>query len=442
VLALTPPPIRPATLLAPLSPVEAYGADVSRLNGRHPIGPADDAWLALAHALAGAAAVPAAARAATLGAGADGVAALLPEEPAARHALEAAVDGLRAIADRVGADRAGEERGDVGAEVAAVQAVAAQQEQAGAFLLAFSTLAALRAAAAPALDRRAEGLLLAQQGRVARQLGAMAAAAEFYAQSVRAARAARAPEVAARALIGAGSLATVRGNYPEARRLFHQGLAAAARAGADEYRRAAHHGLMVAALSAGDVEGALAHGWSAFRETAPNAPSTRAESLVNLAAVSLAAAEFRASLGACLAALELTDEARVRLPAIGTAAMSAAHLGELRLYESLLPDFERTCARAGASFETARTLAELAEAAVIVGDSARAMEFSERSASLAAKGSFNEITVRLDTVRGNVARLAASYAPPRSDWTTRARHVFHALEQFSTSSRYMGHAVR
>jgi hypothetical protein len=190
---------------------------VSRLNGRHPIGPADDAWLALAHALAGAAAVPAAARAATLGAGADGVAALLPEEPAARHALEAAVDGLRAIADRVGADRAGEERGDVGAEVAAVQAVAAQQEQAGAFLLAFSTLAALRAAAAPALDRRAEGLLLAQQG--ARR---PAAGGDGGGGGVLRAERPGGPGGAGAGRRGAGahragSLASMRGNYPEAR---------------------------------------------------------------------------------------------------------------------------------------------------------------------------------------------------------------------------------
>jgi hypothetical protein len=101
-----------------------------------------------------------------------------------------------------------------------VQAVVAQEEQAGAFVLAFSTLAALRRALSPVLDRRTEGLVLAQQGRVARQLGALSAAAELYAGSVRAARAARAPDVTARALIGSGVLASMRGNYPEARAHF------------------------------------------------------------------------------------------------------------------------------------------------------------------------------------------------------------------------------
>jgi predicted ABC-type sugar transport system permease subunit len=61
------------------------------------------------------------------------------------------------------------------------------------------------------LDRRGEGLLLAQQGRVARQLGALATAAELYAASAQAGRAARAPDVVARALIGGGVLASMRG---------------------------------------------------------------------------------------------------------------------------------------------------------------------------------------------------------------------------------------
>ncbi len=437
-------------LLTPLAPGEAYAADVARLNGRAPIGPADDAWLALAHALVRAEQLPPGARAAVLAAGGAGVAALVPADgPAAiRTALLAAADGLCVIAGRLGRG-AGREPGGVRAAepdqlpaaVGALQAAVAQQEQAGAFALAFGTLAALRAVLAPVLDRRAEGLLLAQQGRVARQLGAMASAAELYAASVRAARAARAPEVAARALIGAGSLATVRGNYPDARHLFRQGLSAAARAGAEEHRRAGHHGLMVAALAARDVETALAHGWAAFRETSPDAAEARAEMLVNLGAVGRQAGEHRAALGACLSALELTNVSRIRLPALGTAALSAAHLGERRLFEFLAKDLERSVTASGQPFENARALVEFAEAAALLGDKRQASAFGERAASLAQLGPFHEVAANAERMQDELARTHGTTRPANGAWSSKARDVLRSMERLSADSRYAARAM-
>jgi hypothetical protein len=351
-------------LLAPLAPGQAYAVDVARLEGGAPIGAADDAWLALAHALARAAELPVGQRAAVLAAGGDCVAALIPAGAAGAVAatLAAAAAALRELGPHVGGQGGSAGAPAVARAVAAVQGAVAQAEQAGAFVLAFSTLAALRAALAPVLDRRLEGLLLAQQGRAARQLGAMAAAAELYAASARAGRAARAPDVAARALIGGGVLASMRGNYPEARDLFRRGLAEATRAGSDEHRRAAHHGLLVAALAARDVETALAHGWAAFRETAPDAPDDRAEMLLNLGEVGRQAGEYRASLGACLTALELTDAPRLRLPALGGAAVAAARLGEAGLLRFVAREVERAVRRSGQPFENARALAAVAEA--------------------------------------------------------------------------------
>jgi tetratricopeptide (TPR) repeat protein len=397
-----------------------------------PIGPADDAWLTLAHTLARAEQVPARARAAVLAAGGDGVAALVPASgPASlRGALSAAVDGLRVLADRLAGSADAGPAGPAGPAspggepvydaVGALQAAVAQQEEAGAFALAFGTLAALRAALAPVLDRRAEGLLLAQQGRVARQLGAMAAAAEFYAASVRAARAARAPDVAARALIGAGSLATVRGNYPEARGLFRRGLSAADKSGQGWLRRAGHHGLLVAAIAARDLETALAHGWAAFKEESSNGDH-RAEALINLGEISLHAKQYRAALGACLSALELSDLPRLRLPAMGTGALAAAYLGEHRILDFFVTEAERLVGRSGQPFENARMLAELAEACFALGR-ADAAKHAERAATLADDGNFNEVAVRVERLRVDAAVAPRFAGVPHTHRSVMVRH--------------------
>ena len=422
----------------PLAPAEAYTADVERLGGRAPLGPADDAWLLFSHVLARAAQCAHAKRAALYVAAARTIRPVLPEhgDDRTHAALIAAVDALATLA----VDGAIEA---VQTAVTAVQSVVAQQEQAGAFHLAFSTLSATRQALAPVLDARSRGLLLAQHGRVARQLGALAAASRFYQAATRAARTAGAPDVAAGALIGAGVLASMRGNYPEARTCYRRALRAATVAGAAVHQRACHHGLLHAALAAHDLDTALAHGWAAMRSLPDDAVAERAEALINLGAVGREAGEHRAALGAALSAIELADLPRLRLPALGTAARAAAALGEHRLLDFLVADVERTVARSGQQFENARALVELAEAFDGVHDEI-ALRYAVRARTLAHTGTFHEIAARADAVLGVVddgyapaangspARMAM-HAPIR---TARARAVLRTLEALPAAQRY------
>lgn len=469
-IAFAPSPARPDALLTPATPGHAYAADVARLNGREPVGPADDAWLALAHAVTRAAALSPAQRPAVLAAGANSLAALLPDDlaPAARRTLAAAAGGLHTFAARLGRWRAADRTSASCAAdahttadaLAAVQQAIAEQEQAGAFLLAFSTLAALRVAVAPVLDARGQGLLLAQQGRVARQLGALTTAAELYHAADRSARAARAPDVAARALLGAGSLATVRGNYPEARTLYQRALRAAARAGDAELERAGHHGLLIAAFAANDVDTALAHGWAAVRGFSDKDAEARAEVLANLGEVGRQAGEHRAALGACLSALELTHLSRVRLPALGTAVLAAAQLGEHKLLTFLARDVNRAVARSGQPYENARALMNLAEAYSLVGEPMSAT-YASAAGSLAETGRFHEIAARAEQVLSRTdaeAHPAPKTSKPSdrvtitdstdrdpagtSVWsetaprTPRARAVLRSLEALTPARRY------
>ncbi len=441
------PEISPDALLVPLAPHEAYAADVDRLDGRAPLGAADDAWLTLAHTLARAAALPRGERAAVCAAGARMMAAVVPAHGDERvcAVVEAASHSLTDLAARLDAFTAGHtpdgtaDADPARAAVGALQAMIARQEQAGAFLLAFTSLASMRRALAPVLDERSRGLLLAQQGRVARQLGALTTASALYRAAARAGRRAGAPDVAARALLGGGALASNRGNYPKSRALYRRALKQATLAGSAFLQRASHHGLLYAAFAANDVDTALAHGWAAVRGLPEDAGDERAEALLNLGEVGRQAHEYQAALGACLSALELTDVPRLRLPALGTAARAAAALGEHRLLEFLARDVERIVARSGQQFENARALVELAEAFDGIRNEF-ALRYASRAQALSDAGTFHEITARADRViSGSIAdgddRTRAD-AASRAARSPRAQAVLRSLEALPAPFRY------
>jgi tetratricopeptide (TPR) repeat protein len=425
---------RPPELLVPVPPFEAYREDVARLAGRAPIGASDDAWLMAAHALARAATLPPADRPELVAAAADALEGFGGTVGAAGRALRGLATALA---------------GDWSAapdDVAAMQHFVAEQEQAGAFQLAHTTLGALRRALEPVLGARCEGMLLAQQGRAARQLGALEAAREHYRAAVRMAREANAPDVAARALVGLGVVGNMRGNYPAARGSFRRALLAARRAGARELQLSAHHGLFVAAIAARDVDTAITHGWATVRRATTASPDERADALANLAAASAIAGEHRAALGACLAALELTDLPRVRLPALGTAVRAAAALGEPRILAHLARDVDRTVERSGQPFESAHALVELAEALLAAADGLAATGYAQRAAALAQAGGFHEMALRADRVMDaaqaaptGVAHRATVTERPTGDATARpprVRAVLRSMESLPALRRY------
>ncbi len=432
--------ISPDAPLVPLAPFEAYAADVDRLLGRAPLGAADDAWLVLGHALARAAALPRAERGAVCAAGARAVAASLPEAVDDRVCAGARAAGAAIAA--VSRELILGERHEAGggqAAVAAVQTVVAQQEQAGAFLLAFTTLAAARRALAPALDARGRGLLLAQQGRVARQLGALTTAASLYRRAARIARRAEADDVAAVAFVGAGVLASMRGNYPEAREYYRRALKYATRAGSAVHQRASHHGLLGAACAANDLDTALAHGWAALRGLAEDESDQRAESLLILGEVGRQAREYRAALGACMSVIELTDLPRLRLPALGTAARAAAALGEHRLLAHLEEEVKRGVRRSGQQFENARALLNLAEAFDGVRNDL-ALQYASRAKALGVSGNFHELVARAERVISGTSP-GSDEAPAGPDpilRSARAQAVVRSLEALPAWRRYEG----
>ena len=278
--------------------------------------------------------------------------------------------------------------------VLVMQGMVEAMENAGAFQLAYTMLAAVRATLRDA-GPRAIGLVLAQQARVARQLGELDVAFDLYDAAAELAESSGDRELAGRALLGKGNVACMRGNYPEAGDAYVAALAVAGDVPA--IAAGAHHGLMIRASVAGDVSAALSHGWEAFESAAGDA-ARRADLLINLAELCQRVGEHAAALHGYRAALVLTSLTRLRLAALGGAAVAAAHLGDEDLLAELTRSAEAEMAGSGQPYENARTWLELAEAHMLLGENTQAARYLAHATELARSSGFHEIQYRADAL--------------------------------------------
>lgn len=406
-----PVPAMPLTSILHVPWWDAYAADCAARPDGAPIGPLDEAWLALAgrlHARAQGDAFPAAFMARTAGpAGAE----------------------TRALAQAHAAlDRIEDDTTAAGDALRAVRTVAEAMERAGAFHLAAAVLRDAQLACAAGLDDAGEAALHWQRARAARQAGDLDAAADGYAAAVAHARRGEDHRTEARALLGAANVAGMRGNYPEARSRYAAALRlSAARPELESLARDAHQGLALAAVAARDLDAALAHAWLAFR--ASDDADERAHALLNAAEACRLAGEDAASLRAALQVLELATVPRLRMPALGTAAVVAARLDRRSLVQALRTRVPR---ESGAGpYEHAHTLVEFAEAWLGLAEPRRAGDDARAALAMAEPRGFHEVTIRGDAVLVAVAdattrvtttaRAAGTTSAPAPRWSREAR---------------------
>jgi tetratricopeptide (TPR) repeat protein len=278
----------------------------------------------------------------------------------------------------------------------------------GAFHLAYSLLSGFRRAVV-SLSRWDVGRILALQGRIARQLGALDTADDNYRVAQRISREVREPDLYVRAMLGRGVIAATRGNYPKARVHFRRSLRAAQRSGLIEHESAAHNALLMAAIAAKDLDSALTHGWAALAYSS-KLPDRHAEVLVNLAEVALLAGHPESALAACVEALGLTRIDRVLLAGYGTGANAAARLRRRAVLDRIAADSLKVIQRSGQQLDKAYTLVELAEAYATVAGWDEARTFLIRAREIAEPAGFFEILHRADIV---AAQVAAPQSPAR-----------------------------
>lgn len=277
---------------------------------------------------------------------------------------------------------------------ALVMLVANDAEDAGAFAVATSLLDLARALVGIA-EFRLQGRLVAQQARIFRKISELDISLELYQEVEQLAEIDNDVELRARGALGRAVIARVRGNYPEARRRFLSILEY--EPATDELRDLhawACDGLLMVSAVARDFGAALLYGARAVKMTRRS--EHRAELLVNLSNVCQEVGQYRAALNTYLRALAATQFQHVKLPALGSAAIAAARLGERYVVDELTRSGLDLMTLSRLDYEVADMLREFGDAWELLGDAASARRFREQSMARAQRCGFFEIQHRVE----------------------------------------------
>lgn len=346
-------------------------------------------------------------------------------EPGARSLLRTQTDH-RLVRDAHRALR----HSDLGGFSSATRALAARMEDAGALALADTALQMLLLVRidGAGVGMEEQGRVIAHRARIARQGGDVELAIEQYRNVERIAKITRSDELYARTWIGFGVLAMVRGNYPESVEWFARAATAATKAGDRDLSRNAHHGSLIVAAKRGDFDDALRHGWLAFRYSVGDA-QLEAEALSNLGGVMLQARAYNPAAAAFDAALRRNPPARLAIPALGGAIVTAARLGDAERARRRYAMLARYAAAADHQYEVADALIDAATALFLIGDVAEAARVRARALELANEGNFHELEFRAE----RVADESAQPAPIAVEMSRETRTVCEQVEQLDAN---------
>jgi len=419
-------------MLAPLNPLDAYRTDLDRQHRRSEFGNADTVWLLLAHCLGRISKVGDAVRdqlalqsANALRDLADSAEGTEVHDAAHVNDLRMMVAGLSAIETRAGADSVSR----------ACRGFAARMAESGALSVAFSVIGFARTVAADASDRE-RGLLAADQARIARQLGELDSADELYRTASAIGERSSDPELLSRASLGRGVIARVRGNYPRARAFFQHGLNLAVSAESRELEFFAHQGLTIVTCVTGDADASIRHGWDAFR-LAVGDRTREAETLTNLSQLCLEYGYPRAALRGFVAALARTDLLRVRLAALGGAALASGRLEEHVLLGRINREITESVERSSLPYENAQSLYHLSAAHLALGDEVSAERYRQQVLGIATARGYFELQHQVE--RDELARAAKSAA--QRELATSSQSVVSTLEEFEPEADALAFAT-
>jgi tetratricopeptide (TPR) repeat protein len=339
-------------------PLEAYRRDAARLGDGRTFGPDDGAWVAAAMLLQRYVEGPASGR--------TTIAAELARFLAPDDALTFPEAGLR---------------------------LAAQIDRAGALHLAASWLNLLDRVLPPSAPL-VTGRTRAQRASVARKLGALDAAHALYADAESIGETHGEPELSARAWIGYGVLAHMRGNYPDARRWYRAALLVADDNHLGEQSFQARQGLMIAAAVAGDFDSAMREGWQAYVLSSGDG-DREAEVLTNIAQALYECGRHHAALRGFAAAVARTAVPTVLLPALGGAACAAAALRRRDIVEAAAQRVE-VLSRTAWAYPLCSVLLDLADAHARLGANGSASAYRDRARIIAIEHRFHELHQRAE----------------------------------------------
>jgi len=318
---------------------------------------------------------------------------------------------------------------DLPALAALTRRVAYAAEQRGALWLAYAMLSTLERVgdAMPPLEL---GRVLAQRARVARKADSSEVADTLYRRVDALGRSAQAPELTARAAIGFGVLAQIRGNLPLAARHFGKAARIASSCGDADLRRLAQHGRMVIAAKRGAFADALSFGWEAYAAAAGNREQ-EADMLINLAQIALDTGHPAAALHGFSAALARQPGPRVLLFAVGGAARAAAALNRVDVVHWCAVRIDEFAHEGSFAYPIASALLDLA-LATATAQPALAERYVRRALRLTEEFHFHELEHHLVTLQKQLedrSVSAAVAAPSSHSVGARGDVVLRQIEQ-------------
>jgi tetratricopeptide (TPR) repeat protein len=200
--------------------------------------------------------------------------------------------------------------------------------------------------------------------------------------------------------------------------------------------RNAHHGCLIVAAKRDDFDGAVLHGWLAFRSSAGD-PALEAEALSNIGGVLATARQYRTAQAAFSAALRRRPPARMAVPALGGSVLTSARLGDAAGTRAAYAELLRHAASADHRYEITDALVDAALALQLIGDRMEAERARARAREMAAEGAFHELAFRAEQPLEETEEgaQAPSMPAPLSDET---RDICQRVEQLDSADLLQG----
>jgi hypothetical protein len=355
--------------------LKAYATDIAHRRDGEPLTPHDGEWIAVGTLLSHAGSVPVTKRGRLLAQARTMIRDLLGEPLWTQGPpLDAAPPNDR----RILAPR--------------VRLLCEQVEDAGAIHLADALVGAYLLSG-DEIDALERGRIAALRGRFAWKRGDHATAFERYRRVRAIARRIGSTELEVRAEIGFAVVARQRGNYPASRSAARRAVELGEANGFIRLAALGHQLLMVAAVVAGDLNTALQHSWLAYANVRGDVIDEAAH-LVDTAQLFLDAGHADVASAGFSAALERRIPDRIRLPALGGAALAAARQGDERTIERMADDVRRTVNDGLLPYASVVGRLDVAEALESIGHLDAAAPFRHEAEMVASAHRYHELVHR------------------------------------------------
>jgi hypothetical protein len=371
--------------------LEAYATDIAHRQSDEPFTPHDGEWIAVGSLLSTARTLPVPQRERLLAQARKTMRSLLGKTLWAQGPLldAAPPSDVRSLGPRV-------------------RLLCEQIEDAGAIHLADALVGAylLSGDEVDALER---GRIAALRGRFAWKRGDHVTAFERYRRVRAIARRIGSAELEVRADVGFAVVARQRGNYPAARRAARRAVDVGESHGLVRLAAIAHQSLMVAAVVAGDLNTAVRHSWLAYANVRGDVVEEAAH-LVDTAQLFLDAGHAEIASAGFAAALERRIPDRIRLPALGGAALAAARQGDVPTVRRMANAVRRAVNDALLPYASVVGRLDIAEAFEAIGHRDAAGPFRHEAETVASAHRYHELVHRAER-QPATARATESMQP-------------------------------